>query len=409
MADQPNQLRPESVVVAAGRPDRVPDGPVNPPVVLASTFHAGGQRGYGRQGNDTTAAFEAAIGTLEGGRAVAFASGMAATSAIVEGLPAGAVVVLPTSFYNYHRTLFDKQVELGRLSLRPVDITDTDATVAALDGADLLWLEMPTNPLLAVPDLPALAHAASRRSVLSVVDATLATPLAIRPLEHGADLVMHSATKWIAGHSDLVMGVLATADDALADRLVDRRNLTGAIPGSLECYLALRGLRTLAVRLDRACANAAVLAERLAAHPAVRAVHHLGRRRPPAGRAGRPVAGQSRRPAFLPARLGGQGRSALRAAAADHARDQPRWRGVADRAARQLSGRGRAGHAGRTGPAVDRYRARRGPVGRPGRRPGLTIGGRRFAMSWQPFGNPIPKPRLRWSASTATSRAPAPR
>ncbi|HJQ02887.1 MAG TPA: PLP-dependent aspartate aminotransferase family protein [Jatrophihabitans sp.] len=277
MADQPNQLRPESVVVAAGRPNRVPDGPVNQPVVLASTYHAGGPRAYGRQGSDTTAAFETAIGTLEGGRAVAFASGMAATSAIVEGLPVGAVVVLPTSFYNYHRTLFDKQVELGRLSLRPVDITDTDATMAALDGAAVLWLELPTNPLLAVPDLPALACAASQHSVLSVVDATLATPLAIRPLKHGADVVMHSATKWIAGHSDLVMGVLITADDARADRLVDQRNLTGAIPGSLECYLALRGLRTLAVRLDRACANAAVLAERLAEHPAVRAVHHLGR------------------------------------------------------------------------------------------------------------------------------------
>jgi cystathionine gamma-synthase len=298
MSDHPNQLRPESVVVAAGRPARVPDGPVNQPVVLASTFHAGGERAYGRQGNDTTAAFETAIGTLEGGRAVAFSSGMAASSAIVEGLPTGSVIVLPTSFYNYQRTLFDKQVELGRLSLRPVDITDTEATLAALDGvagpdgpdgvagpdgaadtvgASLLWLEIPTNPLLAVPDLPVLMQAARQRSVLSVVDATLATPLGIRPLQHGADLVLHSATKWIAGHSDLVMGVLATAEDALAERLVDRRNLTGAIPGSLECYLALRGLRTLAVRLDRACGNAAVLAGRLAEHPAVRAVHHLGR------------------------------------------------------------------------------------------------------------------------------------
>jgi cystathionine gamma-synthase len=113
--------------------------------------------------------------------------------------------------------------------------------------------------------------------VLSVVDATLATPLGIRPLEHGADLVMHSATKWIAGHSDLVMGLLATADAALAARLVDRRNLTGAIPGGLDSYLALRGLRTLAVRLDRAVANAAELAGRLAEHPAVAAVYHLGR------------------------------------------------------------------------------------------------------------------------------------
>ncbi|MGI8666407.1 MAG: trans-sulfuration enzyme family protein [Jatrophihabitans sp.] len=270
-------LRPESIVVAAGRPGRVPDGPVNQPVVLASTFHAGGPRAYGREGNDTTAAFEMALGALEGGRAISFASGMAASSALVEGLPTGSVVVLPTSFYNYHRTLFDNQVELGRLSLRPVDITDTEATCAALPGANLLWLELPTNPRLGVPELPALTAAARQHRVLSVVDATLATPLGIRPLEHGADVVMHSATKWIAGHSDLVMGVLVTADPDLAGRLTDRRNLTGAIPGSLESFLALRGLRTLSVRLERACANAAVLAERLAEHPAVRQVHYLGR------------------------------------------------------------------------------------------------------------------------------------
>jgi cystathionine gamma-synthase len=277
MAEQSNQLRPETTVVAAGRPPRVPEGPVNQPLVLASTFHAGGEQAYSRQGTDTTFAFEAAIGALEGGRTTAFSSGMAASSAVIEGLPAGSVVVLPTSFYNYQRNLLDRQVELGRLSLRPVDITDTAATIAALDGAALLWLEIPTNPVLAVPDLPALAEAARQRSVLSVVDATLATPLGIRPLEHGLDLVLHSATKWIAGHSDLVMGVLSTADPQLSARLVDRRNLTGAIPGSLECFLALRGVRTLAVRLERACANAAVLADRLAEHPAVRTVYHLGR------------------------------------------------------------------------------------------------------------------------------------
>ncbi|HEX4727821.1 MAG TPA: PLP-dependent transferase, partial [Jatrophihabitans sp.] len=135
MAEQLNQMRPETTVVAAGRPPRVPEGPVNQPLVLASTFHAGGVQAYSRQGTDTTFAFEAAIGALEGGLTTAFSSGMAASSAIIEGLPAGSVVVLPTSFYNYQRTLLDKQVELGRLSLRPVDITDTAATLAALDGA----------------------------------------------------------------------------------------------------------------------------------------------------------------------------------------------------------------------------------------------------------------------------------
>lgn len=272
----PDSLRPESKLIAAGRPARVPAGPINQPLVLTSTYHAGGQRVYGRDGNDTIEAFETALGAVEGGRVTAFSSGMAATTALIEALPVGSVVVLPTTFYNFNRTLLDKQVELGRLSLRTVDITDTDATIAALPQAAMLWLELPTNPMLVVPDLPALTAAARRHGVRTVVDATLATPFGIRPLEHGTDVVMHSATKWIAGHSDLVMGVLATSDPALDEQIKVRRNLTGALPGALESFLALRGLRTLSVRLERACANAAVLAQRLDAHPAVRRVHYLG-------------------------------------------------------------------------------------------------------------------------------------
>jgi cystathionine gamma-synthase len=269
-------LRPESLLVSVGRPTPSPDAPVNQPVVLTSTFHAGGPRKYGRSGTETTAAFEAAVGALEGGLTTAFSSGMAATSALIEGLPVGQTIVIPSTFYNYHRTLFDAQVELGRLSLRVVDLVDTAAVLQSLPGAALIWLELPTNPMLAVPDLPRITAAARGHGVRSVVDATLATPLSIRPIAHGADVVMHSATKWIGGHSDLVMGVLSTADQALAQQLVDRRNLTGGLPGGLDCYLALRGLRTLAVRFERACANAAVLAQRLAEHPAVRTVHYLG-------------------------------------------------------------------------------------------------------------------------------------
>jgi cystathionine gamma-synthase len=274
-------LHPNSIAVAAGRPPRVPNGPVNPSVMLSATFHQGGPRVYGRQGNDGTEAFEAAIGALEGGRTISFSSGMAASSALVEGLPSGAVIVLPDCFYNYQRTLFDAQVALGRVRLRVVDVTDTEATIAALDAAEsapagLLWLELPTNPRLTVPDLPVLAAAARDRGMLSVVDATLATPLGIRPLAHGADVALHSATKWIAGHSDVLMGVLTVADDALYETLINRRNLTGAVPGALESFLALRGVRTLAVRLERCCANAAVLAGRLAENPAVTAIDYLG-------------------------------------------------------------------------------------------------------------------------------------
>ena len=269
-------LRPESILIEAGRPARQPGAPTNQPVELVSTFHAGGDRAYAREGNASSAAFEAAIGALDGGHAIAFSSGMAATSAVIDGLPTSATVVAPTVFYNYHRAYFDELVTLGKLNLRIVDITDTDATIAALGGANLLWLEVPSNPMLTVADVPTLTAAARDRGVTSVVDATVATPLGIRPIAHGADLVMHSVTKWIAGHSDLVMGVLVAADEHCAAQFRTRRNLTGAVPGSLESYLALRGLRTLSVRLERACSNAAVLAARLAEHPAVGSVHYLG-------------------------------------------------------------------------------------------------------------------------------------
>jgi cystathionine gamma-synthase len=269
-------LHPESILIEAGRPARQPGAPLNQPIELVSTFHAGGDRAYAREGNASSAAFEAAIGALEGGHAIAFSSGMAATSAVVDGLPAGATVIAPTVFYNYHRTYFDELVALGKLNVRIVDITDTDATIAVLGGAHLLWLEVPSNPMLTVADVPALTAAARDQGVLSVVDSTIATPLGIRPIQHGADLVMHSATKWISGHSDLVMGVLVAADEQRAAQLRTRRNLTGALPGSLESYLALRGVRTLSVRLERACSNAAVLAARLAEHPVVGFAHYLG-------------------------------------------------------------------------------------------------------------------------------------
>ncbi|MEO7261478.1 MAG: PLP-dependent aspartate aminotransferase family protein [Jatrophihabitantaceae bacterium] len=272
----PEPLHRDTMLIAAGRPARTPAGPVNQPLVLSSTFHAGGQRVYGRDGNDTIEAFEAALGAVEGGQVTAFSSGMAASTALIEALPVGSVVVLPTSFYNFNRILLDKQVELGRLVLRPVDVTDTAAAIQALPQASLLWLELPTNPMLWVPDLPALTAAARQHGVRTVVDATLATPLGIRPLEHGADVVLHSATKWIAGHSDLVMGVLVTGEAALHDELRVRRNLTGALPGALESFLALRGLRTLSVRLERACATAAELARRLDGQSGVRKVRYLG-------------------------------------------------------------------------------------------------------------------------------------
>lgn len=262
-------LRPETAAVVAGRGKGRPGDPVNPAVVLASTYHAEGERTYGRDDNPTWEAFEEAVGALEGGRAACFASGLAAIAAVVETVPGGGVVVAEQTSYSGTRRLLADLEGRGRLSTRMVDTRDVDATRAALDGADLLWLESATNPLLHVADLEALSAMARRTGVPVAVDNTLATPLRRRPLGLGADLVVHSATKQIAGHSDVLMGVVVTADDGWHTQVRNRRTLHGAVPGPLETFLALRGLRTLPVRLDRIEATAAELARRLEAHASV--------------------------------------------------------------------------------------------------------------------------------------------
>jgi cystathionine gamma-synthase len=270
--------RPESVAVAVGRPPRAADAPLNTPIVLAGPYHHAPQGNHylRGEGSDTIRAFEDAVAALDGGQAIAFGSGMAAIAAVVEGLPSGTVAVVPSSAYGGTVTIFDEQRRLGRMSLRPVDTVDTDAVIAALPGADLLWLETVTNPLLGVADLPALIAAAHDAGARVCVDATFSTPLLVRPLELGADLVMHSATKYLAGHSDLLMGVLGTGSADLAEQVRSRRAMTGAVPGALECYLALRGVRTLAVRMQRAQENAMELARRLHGHPRVSRVRYPG-------------------------------------------------------------------------------------------------------------------------------------
>ncbi len=267
-------LAPATVAVTAGRPATVPDGPLNPGVVFASTYHAGGPVAYGRDGNPTWDAFEAALGALEGGETLAFASGLAAVAAVLETLPVGAVVVVPRDGYTGTRALLEES-PAGRWTIRGVDITDTDAALDACEGAALLWIESPTNPKMDVADIPALAVGAHERGVAVAVDNTYATPLVQRPLRLGADFVVHSVTKLLAGHSDVVMGAV-TARDAFIPALRLQRSLHGAIPGPMETYLALRGLRTLPVRLDRAQANASELARRLAEHPAVERVRYPG-------------------------------------------------------------------------------------------------------------------------------------
>jgi cystathionine gamma-synthase len=272
-------LSPATIAVVAGRPDAVPGAPLNPPIVLSSTYVGappGAPAGpvYGRWGNDTWTAFEAALGALEGGEALLMASGMAAISAVLDLVPAGGRLVLPRHPYSGTAVLAESLATAGRLEAEAVDLADTDAATAALDGADLLWVESPTNPILEVADLPALIDAAHARGALVAVDNTFCTPLVLRPLDHGADLVVHSVTKYLAGHSDVVLGAVVTGRDDLRQRLATHRTMHGAIPGPMEAFLALRGLRTLHLRVERAAANAAVLARRLARHPAVSRVRH---------------------------------------------------------------------------------------------------------------------------------------
>lgn len=268
-----------TTAVTAGRPSG-PGAVLNTPPVFASTYRDGGDIGYGRHANPTWQALEDAVAELEhGAGAVAYASGQAATAAVLGSLPAGALVLGPAVGYLGTRGLLADLTATGALRSRLVDTTDTAAVVAALHGpehVELLWLESPTNPLLGLADLPALCAAARAVGTAVVVDNTFATPLRQRPLSLGADLVVHSATKFIGGHSDLLLGLVVAADDDRLGRLRALRTSTGAVPGVSEAFLALRGLRTLDVRLARSEQTATELARRLRGHPAVTRVRFPG-------------------------------------------------------------------------------------------------------------------------------------
>jgi len=267
---------PDTVAVTAGRPAAVPDAPLNTPIVPASTLHAGGTWEYAREGAPTTSALEEAIGALEHGTAVVFSSGMAAANAVMDLVPPGGLVVAPTSAYTGVAVRLRELAEVERIRLVTVDVDDTAAVQAACSGAALLWLESPTNPLLQVADLPACIAAGHDAGVLVLVDNTFATPLLQQPLAMGADVVLHSVTKALSGHSDLLMGAIVCADPALAEQVRIRRVLLGAAPGAFDCYLALRGLRTLAVRIARAQDNARAITAHLSRHPAVSRVRYPG-------------------------------------------------------------------------------------------------------------------------------------
>jgi cystathionine gamma-synthase len=269
-------LRPATIAVTAGRPAHQPDQPLNTPVSFASTYVAGGDLEYGRYGNPGWSAFEETLGRLEGGHCLSFASGLAASSTVLDLVGQGATVVAPRHAYNgVIGQLADLEMR-GRLSVQLVDVTDTDAVRAACADAALVWLESPTNPALEIADIPAITAAAHEAGAYVVVDNTFATPLRQRPLEDGVDLVLHSATKFIAGHSDVLMGAVVTRDEQLHGVLKGRRDMIGAVPGPMEAFLALRGLRTLHLRIERAEANARELVRRLGEHPAIGEVRYPG-------------------------------------------------------------------------------------------------------------------------------------
>ena len=266
----------ETSAITAGRPPITPDAPLNPSIDLTSTFHSGGPIGYGRYGNQTWTSLEEAISALEGGQTLAFSSGMAAISAVFSILPIGAPVVASNQGYSGVMSLLNSFHASGRLEVRFVDVVNTQEVIDAMKGAALIWLESPTNPCLDVADLPALIGAAKKLGIGVAVDNTFATPLVQNPLAMGADIVMHSVTKFLSGHSDVLMGSLSTNDPALYKRLQDSRSFNGSIPGPFEAWLALRGIRTFPLRFNKSQESAKELVKRLSGHPKISRVRYPG-------------------------------------------------------------------------------------------------------------------------------------
>jgi cystathionine gamma-synthase len=276
-------MRFETAAIHAGQDPDPATGAAVVPIYQTSTYvqeAVGRHKGYeySRTGNPTRHALETCLAALEGARtALAFSSGMAATTTLALSLEQGARVLIPDDVYGGTYRLFAKVTAPLGIGFEAVDMRDLDAVAAALKrGAALVFAETPTNPLLRVLDIGALAGLSHDAGALLAVDNTFATPYLQRPLELGADVVVYSATKYLGGHSDLVMGALVTDDDALAERLRFLQNAAGAVPGPFDSWLLLRGLKTLALRMRAHCAGAARVAAWLQEHPAVTRVHYPG-------------------------------------------------------------------------------------------------------------------------------------
>jgi cystathionine gamma-lyase len=272
---------PSTRAIHAGLPEAEQGAPLLPGPALAAPFHLRGDvdsspMRYTRDGNPTWSAVEAALGTLDDAETVLFSSGMAALCAVLEpALGAGDVLVAVQDGYPGIRSVAAERLAPRGVEIRPVP-TDTDAIVAACPGATIVWIETPSNPALDVCDIAAVAAAAHAAGALLVADNTLATPLGQRPLDLGADAVMYSATKAIAGHSDLILGAAAVRDGDWAARLRRHRSLGGAIAGPFEAWLLHRSLATLELRLAAQSANALALARMLRERSEVLDVRHPG-------------------------------------------------------------------------------------------------------------------------------------
>ena len=274
----------ETRAIHAGQDPDLATGAVSTPIYQTSTFAqeaVGRHRGYeySRSGNPTRTALERCLASLEGAPyGFAFASGLAATDAVLRTLRPGEHVVIPRDAYGgTWRLVHDVFAPMG-VHFDAVDLDDPAALAAAWrDTTRLVWVESPTNPLLAIVDIAAVAEYAHEREARCVVDNTFATPYLQRPLELGADVVVHSTTKYLGGHSDVVGGFVAVVDDDLAAAIGFMQNAVGAVPAPLDCWLVLRGVKTLAVRMDRHCENARAIVEMLGAHPGVKRVLWPGR------------------------------------------------------------------------------------------------------------------------------------
>jgi len=270
------KFSPRSWLVAGGRPEE-PGAPLNTPLVPASNFLLGGSRIYSRDSAvPGWEALETVVGELEGGDAIAFSSGMAAVAAVFDRMGAGTKITLPEDCYHGVSELARRGEAKGLWRIDRIVAEDTEAWKRALLDSDMVWVESPSNPLLTVADLVAIGAAPRKPGTLLVVDNTFATFLNQRPLALGADISMHSATKFIGGHSDLLAGLLVANDKQLVSELHSARTIGGATPGVLEAFLAVRGLRTLALRLETAQATASELAHWLESNPVIEQVRYPG-------------------------------------------------------------------------------------------------------------------------------------